>query len=77
MTSTHSSFAAFLEELCADYRSSLPQQLEQIESLWRQVLNGEAPAQALCTQPGRLPLWATPHGCWNWPSVRFWVRRTP
>jgi len=35
MTSTHSSFAAFLEELCADYRSSLPQQLEQIESLWR------------------------------------------
>jgi HPt (histidine-containing phosphotransfer) domain-containing protein len=44
MTPTPSSFSAFLEAQCADYRSSLPQRLDQIEVLWRQVLNGDASA---------------------------------
>lgn len=47
MTPTASSFSAFLEAQCANYRSSLPQRLDQIESLWREVLNEAAPAQAL------------------------------
>lgn len=46
MTPTPPSFAAFLEAQRADYRSSLPQRLDQIESLWRQVLNNEAQALA-------------------------------
>lgn len=46
MTPTPSSFFAFMEAQRADYRSSLPQRLDQIESLWRQVLNGEAQALA-------------------------------
>jgi len=49
MTTTDPAFLAFLEAQRADYRRSLPQRLAQIESLWRQVLNGEAPAQALTT----------------------------
>jgi HPt (histidine-containing phosphotransfer) domain-containing protein len=44
MTSPPPSLAAFLQAQRAEYRSALPQRLEQIESLWRQVLNGEAPA---------------------------------
>ncbi len=47
MTLTNPAFLALLEELRADYRRSLPQQLDQIASLWRQVLNDEAPAEAL------------------------------
>jgi HPt (histidine-containing phosphotransfer) domain-containing protein len=46
MTPTPSSFSAFLEAQRADYRSSLPQRLDQIEVLCRQVLNGDAPALA-------------------------------
>ena len=46
MTFTPSSFSVFLEAQRADYRSSLPQRLDQIESLWRQALNGEAQALA-------------------------------
>lgn len=49
MTPTPSSFFAFLEAQRADYRSSLTQRLDQIESLWRQVLNDEAPEQALAS----------------------------
>jgi HPt (histidine-containing phosphotransfer) domain-containing protein len=49
MTFTPSSFSVFLEAQRADYRSSLPQRLDQIESLWRQALNDEAPAQALAS----------------------------
>lgn len=47
MSTTDPAFLAFLEEQRADYHRSLPQRLEQIESLWRQVLNNEAPAEAL------------------------------
>lgn len=47
MSSVPPSFSAFLEAQRADYRSSLPQRLAQIDSLWRQVLNNEAPAPAL------------------------------
>lgn len=46
MTSPHPSFAAFLQAQRAEYRSAFPQRLEQIESLWRQVRNGEASALA-------------------------------
>ncbi|MBT9476611.1 Hpt domain-containing protein [Polaromonas sp.] len=46
MTSPHPSFAAFLQAQRAEYRSAFPERLEQVESLWRQVLNGEAPALA-------------------------------
>ncbi|MEC5214090.1 chemotaxis protein histidine kinase CheA [Polaromonas sp. CG_9.5] len=49
MTPTNPAFLAFIEAQRADYRRSLPQRLAQIESLWRQVLNGEAPAEALAT----------------------------
>ena len=49
MTSIPPSFAAFLEAQRADYRSSLPQRLAQIDSLWRQALNDEAPAPALAS----------------------------
>jgi chemotaxis protein histidine kinase CheA len=49
MNTTNPAFLAFLEAQRADYRSSLPQRLVQIESLWRQVLSGEAPAQALAS----------------------------
>jgi len=46
MTFSNPSFLIFLEEQRADYRRSLPERLVQIESLWRQVLNDEAPAPA-------------------------------
>lgn len=49
MNTTNPAFLAFLEAQRADYRSSLPQRLVQIESLWRQVLSGEAPAEALAS----------------------------
>lgn len=49
MSTTNPAFLAFLEEQRADYRRSLPQRLVQIESLWRQVLNDEAPTQALAS----------------------------
>ncbi len=49
MTLTDPAFLAFLDAQRADYRRSLPQRLAQIESLWRQVLNGEAPAEALAS----------------------------
>ncbi len=49
MTPTDPAFLAFLEAKRADYRRSLPQRLAQIASLWRQVLNGEAPAEALAS----------------------------
>lgn len=50
MTTTNPALLAFLASLetqRADFRSSLPQRLDQIESLWCQVLNDEAPAEAL------------------------------
>jgi HPt (histidine-containing phosphotransfer) domain-containing protein len=49
MTTANPAFLAFLEEQRADYRRSLPQRLAQIESLWRLVLNGEAPVEALAS----------------------------
>lgn len=49
MSSTHPDFLAFLEEQRADYRAMLPERLREIELLWRQVLNGETPAQAMVT----------------------------
>lgn len=49
MTSFTPSFSAFLDELCADYRLSLPERIVQIESLWRNVLSNEAPEQALAS----------------------------
>ncbi len=49
MTPTDPAFLAFLQAQRVDYRCSLPQRLAQIESLWHQVLNGEAPAQALAS----------------------------
>lgn len=49
MSTTDLAFLAFLEAQRADYRSSLPQRMAQIASLWRQVLSGEAPAEALAS----------------------------
>ena len=49
MTPTDPVFLAFLQAQRADYWRSLPQRLAQIESLWCQVLNGEAPAEALAS----------------------------
>lgn len=49
MTSAHRSFSEFLEAQRADYRSSLPERMALIASLWRQVLNDEAPTEALAT----------------------------
>ena len=52
MTTTNPALLAFLASLetqRADFRSSLPQRLDQIESLWCQVLNDEAPAEALAS----------------------------
>ncbi len=46
MTLPPASFAAFLQAQRAEYRSAFPERLEQIESLWRQVRNGDAPALA-------------------------------
>jgi HPt (histidine-containing phosphotransfer) domain-containing protein len=49
MTRTDPALLAFLEEQRADYTRSLPLRLEQIASLWRQVLLGEDVATALPT----------------------------
>jgi HPt (histidine-containing phosphotransfer) domain-containing protein len=38
---------AFLEEQRAEYTRSLPRRLEQVESLWQQILKGESLAEAL------------------------------
>ena len=47
MTVTPSAFSLFLEAQRAEYGSSLPQRLAQVESLWREVLSHEASPQAL------------------------------
>ena len=47
MITTQPAFVAFFEAQCADYRRALPQRLAQIDSLLRQVLSGEAPADTL------------------------------
>lgn len=47
MTRTDPALLAFLEEQRADYTRSLPLRLEQVASLWRQVLQGEDTAAAL------------------------------
>jgi HPt (histidine-containing phosphotransfer) domain-containing protein len=49
VTSTHPALLAFLEQQRAEYRASLPERLRQIGLLWRQVQNGETPAQALAS----------------------------
>lgn len=49
MSTTDPAFLAFLEEQRADYRRSLPQRLDQIESLWRRALNDEAPVEAMAS----------------------------
>jgi HPt (histidine-containing phosphotransfer) domain-containing protein len=46
MTSSHASFAAFMQGQRAEFRSALPERLEQVESFWRQVRNGQTPALA-------------------------------
>jgi HPt (histidine-containing phosphotransfer) domain-containing protein len=47
MTANNPALQAFLEEQRADYTRSLPRRLEQVASLWQQVLTGEDAAQAL------------------------------
>ena len=49
MSATGPAFLAFLEQQRAAYRNALPERLAEIESLWRQLLNGGAPAEALAT----------------------------
>jgi HPt (histidine-containing phosphotransfer) domain-containing protein len=49
MTANNPALQAFLEEQRADYTRSLPHRLEQVASLWQQVLRGEDVAQALPT----------------------------
>ena len=49
MTTTNTAFLAFLEQQRAEYRALLPDRLVQIVSLWGQVLDGEAPGEALAT----------------------------
>ncbi len=49
MSATDPAFLAFLERQRAEYRASLPGRLADIELLWRQVLSGDASAQALAT----------------------------
>ena len=44
---TSSAFALFLEAQRTEYGTLLPERLAQINSLWHEVLNDEAPAQAL------------------------------
>lgn len=46
MTSPPASFAAFMQAQRAEFRSALPERLERIESLWRQVRDGQATALA-------------------------------
>ncbi|WP_411885058.1 Hpt domain-containing protein [Polaromonas sp. YR568] len=47
MTRNDPALLAFLQEQRADYTRSLPLRLEQVASLWQQVLKGEDVAQAL------------------------------
>ncbi|MEO5660080.1 MAG: Hpt domain-containing protein [Polaromonas sp.] len=49
MTPNPAVFLAFLEQQRAEYRALLPERLVEIESLWRQVLQGEEPSKALAT----------------------------
>jgi HPt (histidine-containing phosphotransfer) domain-containing protein len=49
VTTTNLAFLAFLEQQRAEYRALLPERLLQIESLWRQVLSGAEPGDALAT----------------------------
>jgi chemotaxis protein histidine kinase CheA len=47
MSSPNEAFLAFLEQQRVDYCAALPQRWLQIESHWQQLLNAEAPEQAL------------------------------
>lgn len=47
MTSDNPALLAFMEEQRVEYTRSLPRRLEQVASLWQQILNGEALAEAL------------------------------
>lgn len=47
MTDSKAAFLAVLEAQRADFRRSVPERLAQIESLWRMVLDGDAPAEPL------------------------------
>ncbi|MEO7887508.1 MAG: Hpt domain-containing protein [Polaromonas sp.] len=49
MTQTNPALLAFLEAQRADYTRALPNRLEQLLSLWQQILNGDDVAQALPT----------------------------
>jgi HPt (histidine-containing phosphotransfer) domain-containing protein len=49
MTQPNPALLAFLEEQRADYTRSLPRRLEQVATLWQQILNGDDLAQALPT----------------------------
>ena len=49
MTTANPAFAAFLEEQRLDYQRSLPPRVAQMQALWQQVLDGQAPADALPT----------------------------
>jgi HPt (histidine-containing phosphotransfer) domain-containing protein len=47
MMHTNPALLAFLEEQRAEYSRSLPHRLEQVRSLWQQILKGEGLADAL------------------------------
>ncbi len=47
MTRNDPALLAFLEEQRAEYTRSLPRRLEQVASLWQQILNEEGLAEAL------------------------------
>lgn len=47
MTRNDPALLAFLEEQRAEYTRSLPHRLEQVASLWQQILKGESLAEAL------------------------------
>ena len=49
MITNHPAFIAFFEAQCVDYRCALPQRVAEIESLWGQMLSGEAPADTLAS----------------------------
>ncbi|MGH8848319.1 MAG: hypothetical protein ACREXQ_13930 [Polaromonas sp.] len=80
MSATDPAFLALLERQRAEYRSALPGRLANIESLWRQVLNAGASAQALATLERQAhslagvgrdlrlwPVWAPRPSCWSGP----------
>ena len=49
MNTSHPAFIAFFEAQCVDYSCALPQRLAEIESLFSQMLRGEAPSDALAS----------------------------